>query len=109
MPIKAAIKDEETKKWCPYIEFGDGDIGLGTLRSRMDGEEALLFVFYPTEPVEVGTPLKDKPDDIDPAVIFRFTNTESLDVLINGLQAHRQILCKMKENEASKPESAQEV
>jgi hypothetical protein len=85
MPIKAAIKDKENEKWCPYLEFGHGDIGLGTIGIVMDSEKAILFVFYPTEPVEVGTPLKDKPDDIDPAVIFRFTNTKSLDVLINGL------------------------
>lgn len=109
MPIKAAIKDKENKKWCPYLEFGHGDIGLGTVPQVVDKEREILFVFYPTEPVEVGTPLKDKPDDIDPAVIFRFTNIESLDVLINGLKVHRQILCKMKGNEESKPESAQEV
>lgn len=97
MPIGAATLDE---KACDYLEFGTGDIRMGTIHlSTIGGEEQTLFAFAQGEPTEIGF-IPDKGnqatiDDIE--VIFRFTKLESIDVLIGALKEHKKILEKEKE------------
>lgn len=101
------------RAWGPlsheYPEEGRTEYeGLGTVvydvKSAcfyIDGDEVPLFVFYPTEPVEVGTPLSDDPKTTDLALVFKFEKPESIDVLIKTLQIHRNIICAEIERKKS--------
>ena len=97
MPIGAAMLD---KKAVDYLEFGTGDIGLGTVKlATANGEEKTLFAFATRKPAEIGfvPDKKDRPGIEDIELIFRFTKLESLDVLIGALKEHKKILKKEKE------------
>ena len=97
MPIGAAMLDE---KACDYLEFGAGDIGIGTVRlANKEGKKETLFAFATREPTEIGlvSDKKDRPGIESIELIFRFTKIESLDVLIGALQEHRETLQKEKE------------
>jgi len=97
MPIGAAMLGE---KACDYLEFGMGDIGLGTVRlNNAEGEKEILFAFATRKPTEIGlvSDKKDRPGIEEIELIFRFTKIESLDVLIGALKEHKKILKKEKE------------
>ena len=98
MPICAVMLGEQA---VDYLEFGTGDIRMGTVRlmKKTTKETELLFAFAQGEPTEIGK--KDDKDNrtkieaID--TIFRFTKLESLDVLIGALKEHKKLLKKNKE------------
>lgn len=97
MPIGAAMLGE---KVCDYLEFGMGDIGLGTVRlNNAEGEKEILFAFATRKPTEIGlvSDKKDRPGIEEIELIFRFTKLESIDVLIGALREHKKILKKEKE------------
>ena len=97
MPIGAVMLDE---KVCNYLEFGAGDIGIGTIRlANKEGEKETLFAFATREPTEIGlvSDKKDQPGIKEIELIFRFTKLESLDVLIGALKEHKKLLKKNKE------------
>ncbi|MEN6320696.1 MAG: hypothetical protein ABFD82_18310 [Syntrophaceae bacterium] len=96
MPIGAAMFEE---KAVDYLEFGTGDIRMGTIHlETIECERQTLFAFAPGKPTEIGIKnAEDSPTVDDIEVIFRFTKIESLDVLIGALQEHKEILKKEKE------------
>jgi len=94
MPIGAVMLDE---KAVDYLEFGTGDIGLGTVKlTNKNGEKEILFAFATRKPTEIGfVPDKENRPGIENIeLIFCFTKLESLDVLIGALQEHRKLLKK---------------
>jgi hypothetical protein len=97
MPIGAAKIGE---KVCDFLEFGTGDIGLGTIHlNDKNGEKEALFAFATRQPAKIGfvSNKKNQPGVEAVEVIFHFTKIESLDVLIGALQEHKEILQKEKE------------
>ena len=96
MPIGAVMIGE---KAVDYLEFGTGDIRMGTIHFKnVEGETETLFAFAQGKPTEIGVKGgKDSPTVDDIEVIFRFTKIESLDVLIGALQEHKETLKKEKE------------
>jgi hypothetical protein len=94
MPIGAA---KIGNKVCDFLEFGTGDIGLGTIHlSNAKGEKETLFAFATRKPTKIGfvSNKKNQPGVEAVEVIFHFTKIESLDVLIGALQEHKEILQK---------------
>lgn len=82
---------------CMLAEFGYGDITPFVGNNSKDGVVSILF--KSTTPSQIGEIHSDMEnlrsiEDIKPELIFTFSKTESIDVIINSLKLAKKLLEK---------------
>ena len=91
--LNAGLQPETPENLIPGVQFGDGDIGCSFVAP--EGVNPCVF-FSEIVPHEIGEPFAPEgaklPDIPRPFFVMMFKNAESVDIVINMLQAAKEKL-----------------